>query len=378
MYAPGRRWRPQEKTTNPSNNHLTIKKEYFIMKKVISLVLSVMMMLTMFAGCRASGTAETAAPTAAPTAAATAETAADTTPAAQEFNVAIVQQLDHASLDEIRTAIVAQLQAQAEEKSVKINIQEFNGQNDATVLNQIGAQVVGDGVDLIIPIATLAAQCMVTAADGTDIPIVYAAISDPEAAGLTGLSNVTGTSDALNTAFILDMMLAANPDIKTVGLLYSNSEANSATPIAEAKAYLQEKQIDFVEKTGNTSGEIVEAAASMVGRVDAVFTPTDNVVMAAEVTVAETLNEAGIPHYTGADSFVAAGAFATCGVNYTELGTYTADMAMDILLGGAVPEFHVMDGGIITVNTETAATLGIDYSAFASMANTVVEVKTGE
>lgn len=378
MYAPGRRWRPQEKTTNPSNNHLTIKKEYFIMKKVISLVLSVMMMLTMFAGCRASGTAETAAPTAAPTAATTAETAANTPPAAQEFNVAIVQQLDHTSLDEIRTAIVAQLQAQAEEKGVKVNIQEFNGQNDATALNQIGAQVVGDGVDLIIPIATLAAQCMVTAADGTDIPIVYAAISDPEAAGLTGLSNVTGTSDALNTAFILDMMLAANPDIKTVGLLYSNSEANSATPIAEAKAYLQEKQIDFVEKTGNTSGEIVEAAASMVGRVDAVFTPTDNVVMAAEVTVAETLNEAGIPHYTGADSFVAAGAFATCGVNYTELGTYTADMAMDILLGGAVPEYHVMDGGIITVNTETAATLGIDYSVFASMANTVVEVKAGE
>ena len=378
MYAPGRRWRPQEKPTNPSNNHLTIKKEYFIMKKVISLVLSVMMMLTMFAGCRASGTAETAATTAAPTSATTAETAADTTPAAQKFNVAIVQQLDHASLDEIRTAIVAQLQAQAEEKGVKVNIQEFNGQNDATVLNQIGAQVVGDGVDLIIPIATLAAQCMVTAADGTDIPIVYAAISDPEAAGLTGLGNVTGTSDALNTAFILDMMLAANPDIKTVGLLYSNSEANSTTPIAEAKAYLQEKQIDFVEKTGNTSGEVVEAAASMVGRVDAVFTPTDNVVMAAEVTVAETLNEAGIPHYTGADSFVAAGAFATCGVNYTELGTYTADMAMDILLGGAVPEYHVMDGGIITVNTETAATLGIDYSAFASMANTVVEVKTGE
>ena len=378
MYAPGRRWRPQQEPANPSNNYFIIKKEYFIMKKVISLVLSVMMMLTMFAGCKASGTAETVAPTAAPTSSTAAETSADTTPAVQEFNVAIVQQLDHASLDEIRTAIVAQLQTLAEEKGVKVNIQEFNGQNDATVLNQIGAQVVGDGVDLIIPIATLAAQCVVTAADGTDIPIVYAAISDPEAAGLTGLDNVTGTSDALNTAFILDMMLAANPDIKTVGLLYSNSEANSTTPIAEAKAYLKEKQIDFVEKTGNTSGEIVEAAASMVGRVDAVFTPTDNVVMAAEVTVAETLNEAGIPHYTGADSFVAAGAFATCGVNYTELGTYTADMAMDILLGGAVPEFHVMDGGIITVNTETAAILGIDYSVFSSMANTVVEVKTGE
>ena len=198
----------------------------------------------------------------------------------------------------------------------------------------------------------------------------------------TNLFAESGAVDSFSVAAALYMeqvqIVTTNPDIKTVGLLYSNSEANSATPIAEAKAYLQEKQIDFVEKTGNTSGEIVEAAASMVGRVDAVFTPTDNVVMAAEVTVAETLNEAGIPHYTGADSFVAAGAFATCGVNYTELGTYTADMAMDILPGGAVPEFHVMDGGIITVNTETAAILGIDYSVFSSMANTVVEVKTGE
>ena len=345
------------------------------MKKVISLVLSVMMMLTMFAGCKASSTAETAAPTSSTAA----ETSADTTPAAQEFNVAIVQQLDHASLDEIHTAIVAQLQTLAEEKGVKVNIQEFNGQNDATVLNQIGAQVVGDGVDLIIPIATLAAQCMVTAADGTDIPIVYAAISDPEAAGLTGLSNVTGTSDALNTAFILDMMLAANPDIKTVGLLYSNSEANSTTPIAEAKAYLQEKQIDFVEKTGNTSGEIVEAAASMVGRVDAVFTPTDNVVMAAEVTVAETLNEAGIPHYTGADSFVAAGAFATCGVNYTALGTQTADLAYQAITEGmdGMEDYYTAEGGIVTVNTETAEALNIDTAVFKDFGD-VVEVTTTE
>ena len=349
------------------------------MKKVISLVLSVMMMLTMFAGCKASGTAETAAPTAAPTSSTAAATSADTTPAVQEFNVAIVQQLDHASLDEIRTAIVARLQTLAEEKGVKVNIQEFNGQNDATVLNQIGAQVVGDGVDLIIPIATLAAQCMVTAADGTDIPIVYAAISDPEAAGLTGLSNVTGTSDALNTAFILDMMLAANSDIKTVGLLYSNSEANSTTPIAEAKAYLQEKQIDFVEKTGNTSGEIVEAAASMVGRVDAVFTPTDNVVMAAEVTVAETLNEAGIPHYTGADSFVAAGAFATCGVNYTALGTQTADLAYQAITEGmdGMEDYYTAEGGIVTVNTETAEALNIDTAVFKDFGD-VVEVTTTE
>ena len=108
------------------------------------------------------------------------------------------------------------------------------------------------------------------------------------------------------------------------------------------------------------------------------FTPTDNAIMACESAVAEIFNEAGIAHYTGADSFVAAGAFVTCGVNYTELGAYTANMAADILLGGETPEYHVMDGGIITVNTETAQQLGIDYSVFKTMANSVVEVTTAE
>ena len=119
---------------------------------------------------------------------------------------------------------------------------------------------------------------------------------------------------------------------------------------------------------------ISSAASSLVDRCDAVFTPTDNVVMAAEGAVAEILGAAGIPHYTGADSFVTSGAFATCGVNYTELGTYTGKMAMDILLGGQIPECHVMDGGIITVNADTAKQLNLDYSVFSEMANTVVEV----
>ena len=296
--------------------------------------------------------------------------------AATGYKIAIVQQMDHASLDEIRTAIEAELDAKAAELGVSIEYKDFNGQNDATTLNQIGTQVVSDGYDAVIPIASLAAQCMAAACEPTGTPVVYAAISDPEAADLTGIDYVTGTSDALNTPFILDMMLAVQPDVKTVGLLYSNSEANSQTPIAEAKAYLEGKGIEYIEKTGNTNDEVLTAAASMVGQVDAVFTPTDNVVMAAAAAVSETLTDAGIPFYTGADSFVTAGAFTTCGVNYTDLGTTTADMALDILQSGEVPEYHVMDGGIITVNTETASALGIDYSPFAEMAGQVVEVTT--
>jgi len=324
----------------------------------------------------ASSAASSTAASSADTAAASSSEAAAADDTAKSYKIAVVQQLDHASLDEIRTAVEAELDAKAAEKGITIEYKDFNGQNDATTLNQIGTQVVSDGYDAVVPIATLAAQCMANACAEDQIPVVYAAISDPAAADLTGLDYVTGTSDALNTQFILDMMLAINPDVKTVGLLYSNSEANSTTPIAEAKAYLDEKGIAYVEGTGNTNDEIMSAAANMVGKADAVFTPTDNVVMAAAAAVSETLTEAGIPFYTGADSFVTAGAFATCGVNYTELGTYTADMVLDILESGNVPEYHVMDGGIITVNTETAAALGIDYAAFSDMASQVVEVTT--
>ena len=344
------------------------------MKKFVA-VMTAAAMLTSLSACGASAsTASSAAESTASSAAAdsTAGSSADAT----TYKVAIVQQLDHASLDEIRTAIEAELDAKAAEKGITIEYKDFNGQNDATTLNQIGTQVVSDGYDAVIPIATLAAQCMATACESTKTPVIYAAISDPAAADLTDIDYVTGTSDALNTQSIMDMIFAVQPEAKTIGLLYSNSEANSTTPIAEAKAYLDAKGIAYVEKTGNTNDEIMTAANALMGQVDAVFTPTDNVVMAAAAAVSETLTNAGIPFYTGADSFVTAGAFATCGVNYTELGTYTADMALDILETGTVPEYHVMDGGIITVNTETAAALDLDYSAFNDLAGTVVEVET--
>ena len=344
------------------------------MKKFIA-VMTAAAMLTSLSACGASAsTASSAAESTASSAAADSTTGS--TADATTYKVAIVQQLDHASLDEIRTAIEAELDAKAAEKGITIEYKDFNGQNDATTLNQIGTQVVSDGYDAVIPIATLAAQCMATACESTKTPVIYAAISDPAAADLTDIDYVTGTSDALNTQSIMDMIFAVQPEAKTIGLLYSNSEANSTTPIAEAKAYLDAKGIAYVEKTGNTNDEIMTAANALVGQVDAVFTPTDNVVMAAAAAVSETLTNAGIPFYTGADSFVTAGAFATCGVNYTELGTYTADMALDILETGTVPEYHVMDGGIITVNTETAAALDLDYSAFHDLAGTVVEVET--
>ena len=317
------------------------------MKKITAIFLTIALVLSL-AGCGKSN-------------------AVTPTGYAENYKVAIVQQLDHSSLDEIRLSTRERLDALREETGVCVVISDFNGQNDSSMLGQIGAQVASGGFDLVIPIGTLAAQAMVTALDGTDIPVVYAAISDPESAGLTGFDWVTGTSDALDTELILDMLLLADPDAATVGLLYSNSEPNSEKPIAQAKTYLEGKGIAYVEATGNTADEVLTAAASLVGRVDAVFTPTDNTIMASAGAVAETLTEAGIPFYAGADSFVAAGAFATCGVNYVELGQVTADMAFDILRGGKVGDYQTVSGGIITVNGETAQALGLDAMLFSQL-----------
>jgi putative ABC transport system substrate-binding protein len=195
-------------------------------------------------------------------------------------------------------------------------------------------------------------------------------------------ANITGTSDALDTEAVMNLMFAANADIKSVGLLYDKGQDSSKAAIEEAKAYCEEKGVEVVEKTGTTNDEVSLAADALVAAgVDAVFTPTDNTVMTAELAIFEKFNDAKIPHYCGADSFALNGAFLGYGVNYEELGTATADMVVDILVGGSnVSEMAVrtLDNGIATVNTETAEAIGIDYSMFADMCDKLVEIQTAE
>ena len=341
------------------------------MKKLISLICVLAMVLALAACGSSAPAAATEAPTAS-TEAPSADVSADKT-----FVVGICQLVQHPALD---AATQGFKDALTEALGDKVTFQEQNASGDSATCSLICNQFVSDEVDLIMANATASIQAAASATN--TIPILGTSITDYGVAlgvdNWTGVSgtNISGTSDLAPLDGQAAMIQELFPDAKTIGLLYSNSEANSTTPIAEAKAYLDAKGIAYVEKTGNTNDEIMTAANALVGQVDAVFTPTDNVVMAAAAAVSETLTNAGIPFYTGADSFVTAGAFATCGVNYTELGTYTADMALDILETGTVPEYHVMDGGIITVNTETAAALDLDYSAFNDLAGTVVEVET--
>ena len=292
----------------------------------------------------------------------------------ETYKVGICNFVDDASLNQIIANICSQLAVIGEEKGVTFEISEDNCNTDANVMNQIIANFIADKVDLMVGVATPVAMGMQAATEDNAIPVVFAAVSDPVGAGLVDTleapgANLTGTSDYLDTYAVMNLMFAADPEADLTGLLYNVGEDSSTAPIAAAKAYLDEKGVKYVERTGTTVDEVMLAAEALVSDgVDAVFTPTDNTIMTAELAIYETFVEAGIPHYTGADSFALNGAFLGYGVDYANLGVETGNMVADILLNGKNPgEVPVMtfDNGTATVNTDICALLGLDYDTIA-------------
>ena len=306
----------------------------------------------------------------------------------QTFKVGIVNYVDHASLNQIVASVESRLDELGKEKGVTFDYADYyaNAQADQSNLNQIGADLVGDGVDVIVAVATPTAATMLAAVEDTDIPVVYSAVTDPAAAGFDDGENMTGTSDALNTDVIMNLILAANPDIDTIGLLYDLSQDSSTQAIADAKAFCDANGIQYIEKNGTTTAEVQMAAEALIAAgVKAVFTPTDNTVMTAELSIYETFTEAGVQHYTGADSFALNGAFVGYGVDYVQLGEATADMVAEILCDGKRASdmpYQTFDNGIVTINTETAEALGVDLAAakeaFKPYCTEIVEVTTAE
>ena len=224
----------------------------------------------------------------------------------QTFKGGIVNYVDHASLNQIVESVESRLNEIGKEKGVTFDYAGYyaNAQADQSNLNQIGADLVGDDVDVIVAVATPTAATMLAAVEDTDIPVVYSAVTDPAAAGFDGEENITGTSDALNTEAIMKLITAVNPDIDTIGLLYDLSQDASTQAIADAKSFCDANGIKYIDKNGTTTAEVQMAAEALIASgVKAVFTPTDNTVMTAELSIYETFIEAGVQHYTGADSF---------------------------------------------------------------------------
>ena len=309
------------------------------------------------------------------------------------YKVGIVNYVDDASLNQIVENIQKELDAKGEELGVIFDYENYydNAQGDSSVLNQIAADQVANNVDVVVAIASPVAIVMQTATEGTDIPVVFSAVTDPVGAGLVDSmdapgGNITGTSDALDTASIMELMKAQNPQLAKIGLLYDTAQDSSELAIEEAKAWCEENQVEYVEKTGSTTEDIQLAADSLAAeKVDAVFTPTDNSIMTAELTIYETFADAGIPHYCGADSFALNRAFCGYGVDYANLGVMTGDMVVDILVNGADPAetpVQTFDNGIATINTEICEELGLDVetvkATFEPLCTQVKEIQTAE
>lgn len=319
------------------------------------------------------------------------DTAAEPETAQQTFRVGICNYVDDASLNQIVENIQTRLAEISEETGTQFEIDYDNCNADATVMEQIIANFQSNGADLLVGVATPVAMRMQTATEDSRTPVVFAAVSDPIGAGLVQSleipgSNVTGTSDYLDTTAIMNLIFAADPGASKIGLLYDAGQDSSTAAIASAKAYLDEKGVTYVEHTGSTADEVMLAAQAMVADgVDAVFTPTDNSIMKAELAIYETFIDAGIPQYTGADSFALNGAFLGYGVDYANLGRETADMIADILLNGADPAstpVKTFDNGTAAINTETCAALGLDFDtvskAFEPYCTEITTLTTAE
>lgn len=288
------------------------------------------------------------------------------------YKIGICNYVDDASLNQIVENIKTRLAKIGEENNVSFDISLENCNADSNLLSQIIANFEAEQVDLMVGVATPVAMAMQAATEDSQTPVVFSAVSDPVSVGLVNSledpgANITGTSDFLNTDAIMQLILATNPEIKKVGLLYNIGQDSSATPIAAAKQFLEGRGIAVTERTGTTVDEIALAAEALIADgVEAIFTPTDNTVMTAELSIYEKLRDAGIPHFTGADSFALNGAFLGYGVDYANLGVETANMIAQVLLEGKAPAtlpVLTFDNGTATVNTETAQALNYDLEA---------------
>ncbi|MDN0062726.1 ABC transporter substrate-binding protein [Collinsella ihumii] len=285
------------------------------------------------------------------------------------YKIGVLQLTEHAALDAANDGFVRAL----DESGISYDIEQQNAQNDQSACQTIASTLVNDGCDLILAIATPAAQAVAGAT--SDIPIIGTAITDFAASGLVDDNdapggNLTGTSDMNPVSDQIDLLVQLVPDAKTVGLLYCTAESNSDIQVALAEEALDELGIAHERYTVSSSNEIQQVSESMVGKVDAVYIPTDNTISAGISTVTMVTNENNLPTVVGEVGMVEGGALASVSINYEELGYRAGEMAVQILTEGADPaempiEQMTADECDLVYNQETADTLGIDVSFLA-------------
>ena len=279
--------------------------------------------------------------------------------------IAIVQLVEHNALDAANRGFVDGLKNHGFEEGKNITIDNQNAQADQSNLQNIAQRFVSSKADLILAIATPAAQTIANATK--DIPVCGTAITDYEGAKLVASNekpggNVTGTSDMNPIKEQIDLLIKLVPSAKTIGTIYCSSEVNSEVQVKIMTEYAESKGLKVETATISTVNDLQQAAQSLVGKVDAFYEPTDNIVASAIPTLIAITDAAKKPVICGESNMVSAGGLATYGIDYYKLGVQTADMAADILEGKSKPAdmpVQMAKDLKVSVNKRNAQTLGI-------------------
>ena len=347
------------------------------MKKSMKAILLAAMTVTALAGCSSKPADPTTAATEAVTTTAAdsaADTAADTTAAegaatedGKSYTIGIGQFAEHGSLDNCREGFLQGLADEGIIEGQNLTILYENAQADGGTASQIINNFISKKADLICAIATPIAQAAYGGAKKDNVPVIYTAVTDPVAAALanedgTPVGEVTGTSDKLPVEKQLEMIRKILPDAKKIGILYSTSEVNSETAIAEYKAAAPDYGFEIVEGAVPPTADIPLAADSILEKVDCLNNLTDNTVVSSLPMILDKASKKNIPVFGSEVEQVKIGCLASMGLDYVDLGIQTGKMAAKVLKGekkASEMNFEVIEEAAFYGNSKVAGNLGI-------------------
>lgn len=283
---------------------------------------------------------------------------------AQDKFVAITAIVEHPALDAVRDGVIKQLEKDGYVEGKNLKVKYQSAQGNTSTAAQIARQFIGEKPDAIVAIATPSAQAVVAATKS--IPVVFAAITDPVAAQLVkgkepSGTNVTGVSDVLELQPQIDLIKKIVPNVKKVGVVYNPGEANSAVVVKQLKAILKDQGITLVEASAPRSVDVSSAARSLIGKVDAIYTTTDNNVVSAYEALVKVGNEADIPLIASDTASVERGAVAALGLNYYNLGEQSGALVTRILKGEKAGDiaYETSKNLSLHLNKKAAAAQGV-------------------
>jgi len=281
--------------------------------------------------------------------------------------IGISQIVTHPALDATREGIIAGLAEKGYVEGDNIEYDYQNSEGDMSLVASIAQKFVSDKIDLIVSIATPNSQAAISAAKGTDIPVVFSAVTDPVGAGLISdwdshpEENVTGVSDMIVVQDDVELILEIIPTAKKIGTLYNAGESNSVFLVKKLNEACKSKGIEVVEKTVSTSADVLAAAQSLVGQVDAIWVGTDNTVVTGLEALIGVCEDNDIPFFPSDEPSIERGGIAAYGFDYYDIGVQTGRMIAKVLAQGSANKIPVEKGEIIslTVNTAAAERMGV-------------------